>query len=87
MRSAWIVDGYQEIRVKVVTKYYFLGIRYKTKIAYYYRDYFHYICSSHNYSKKKGYYYNPSYDGWFRYDYKTSNRYEKNDAVIDIRPE
>lgn len=85
IRSAWIVDGYQEIRVKVVRKWYWLGfINYKTRTNYYYRDYFHYICSNYEYWKKKGDCYNPSYDGWYRYDYKTSNRNNKYYAIIHI---
>ena len=85
MGDSWIVDGYQEIRVKVVKKWYFIGICYKKRTYYYYRDYFHYISSMNAYSKKKGQYYNEEYDGWFRYDYKTNNR-NKNYAIVDIKP-
>ena len=85
MGDSWIVDGYQEIRVKVVIKRYFIGICYKKRTYYYYRDYFHYISSMNAYSKKKGQYYNEEYDGWFRYDYKTNNR-NKNYAIVDIKP-
>lgn len=83
--DAWIVDGYEEMRVKVVKKWYFVGICYKKRTYYYYRDYFHYISSSHMYSKKKGDYYNGNYDGWFRYDYKTNNR-SKHYAIVNIKP-
>lgn len=74
IRNSWIVDGYQEICVKVVKSWYFCGIRYKRKIYYYYKDYFHYISSKFIYYKHKGNIYNIKEDGWFPYDHKTNGK-------------
>ncbi|MDE6508457.1 MAG: Spi family protease inhibitor [Alistipes sp.] len=41
IESSIILDGVAELKTKVTTKKYFLGIKYKTIVKYYYMDYFH----------------------------------------------
>lgn len=80
--DAWIVDGYQEMYVKVVKKWYFCAICYKKRTYYYYRDYFHHISSRVIYRNSKNDYYD-YYDGWYRYDHKTNTKNAY--AIIDIQ--
>lgn len=41
--NTWVVDGYQEVQVKVTKKKYFLGIKVSEKVHYYYSDFFRFL--------------------------------------------
>lgn len=90
IESAYVIDGYQEVKVKMTKKKRFLGIKVKQKVWYIYADYFHYLIplvgdfSTHNPSIVAG-----TSGGWYNQDYypydRNSSNYKKY-AIINIAP-
>lgn len=71
----WVADGYQEVKIKVTKKKKFMGITVKTKVYYYYTDYFHLLYS-----------FNGENNGWYVYKDGNEDRVWIKKAVINIKP-
>lgn len=90
IEETWVVDGYQEIRVKVTKKKYFLGIKVKEKVHYYYGDFFRFLYPEKgtysDYLEIKG----DRGTGWFQQDHNlfnaSSNPKRRKYAIINIQP-
>lgn len=89
----FVVDGYQEVKVKVTKKKYFLGIVVSTKVYYYYSDFFRFLYpdSRGRYSIYGGVTIGANSTGWFQQDHNQFNfnfvpDYNRRIAFTGIHP-
>lgn len=90
LHSTWVVDGYQEVQMKVTKKKYFLGIKVSEKVYYYYSDFFRFLYANNGtfsiYSEITG----DCGTGWFQQDHKRFDMNyfpdTKTYAIINIHP-
>lgn len=89
IRSCWVVDGYQEVKIKVTKKKRFLGIKVSEKVYYYYSDFFRFLYPDDGTYVSRMKVTGSNGSGWFQQDhniydlkYSSGRKY----AIINIHP-